>query len=414
MAKAREAGSGATGRAAFIACLVIALTGMGLSAELVRVHHQALDPEGPPPSCAFGEGIDCSPVALSEWGQVLGVPTAAWALVTYAGFAVLAIMGILRRVFPRGPGGLVFWGSIPCLAFGAFLAYVMAFEIGSLCVFCLGLDLVNVGLVACGGAAVWRRGARGALREDVAALLVNKPSMVAILGGPSLAAVLIWASFNNAAATEGSRGLPPLELPDAGPLVEMDRIDQTGAPALGPADAAIVIFEFSDYQCPYCRRAHDEVRAILERNPGRIRFVHFHHPLDQSCNPRIDRPFHPVACLAASAAICAEERDRFWELNDLLFENGARLDEEMIVRLAVRAGLERDEVVRCMESDHARERILEDLEEGLQVPVSGTPTFVVNGRVIPGYIGPQFEVMIRHLLANRGRWPERVDAPRQP
>ena len=406
MGKERDTGSKRTNVAVFMVCLVVSLAGMALSAELIRVHQQANDPTGPAPTCAFGEGVDCSPVALNEWGRILGVPTAAWGLLTYAGFALLALLGTLRRVFPNGPGGLIFWGSLPCLGFGGFLVYIMVYEIQSLCVYCLGLDAVHLGLVACGVFAVLGRGAVSALREDIATLLENKPSMVAIFGGPLFAGFLIYAVCNSTSTGGDPDVLPDMNLPDAG-MVEPP--DDDTAPSIGPRDALITVYEFSDYQCPFCRRAHTEAREVIEQYPEQIRFVHFHHPLDIACNPAIDQPFHPAACLAAAAAICAEERDKFWELNDLLFEHGRRLDEELILSLAGQVGLDRSEMSRCMESERTRERILEDLEEALQIPVRGTPTFIVNGRLLPGYLGPQLEVAIRHLLAHEGRWPTSSD-----
>jgi protein-disulfide isomerase/uncharacterized membrane protein len=403
----QSSGKDKPGRAIYVALLVVALIGMGLAGELVKVHREAHAQTGAPSICNFGEGLDCGEVALNEWGQILGVPTAAWGLLTYAGFALLGALGVARKVFPRGPAGLVFWGSIPPLLFGGWLAYIMVEEVLSLCVFCLGLDGVNLGLLVVGALAVWRRGAVTALREDLETLIANKPSMIAIFGGPGLAALMIWAAFNSAETTDGTPDadagpltLPPLEMTDE------STINTEFAPVKGPQNAPIVIYEFSDYQCPHCQRAHEDVRQVVNRHRNKIRLYHFNYPLDMACNPRIDRPFHPAACLAAGAAICAQQQDKFWELNDLLFEHGRSLDRDLVLELSQRVGIDHDEMDRCLRSDSTRERILYDLEQSLQVPVKGTPTFVVNGRIIPGYIGPAFGRVVDILLENDGEWPE--------
>lgn len=413
MGTERSGGKEKPGRAVFVASLIVALIGIGFAAYLIHVHQQALEESAGATLCNLGEGVDCEVVALNRWGEIWGVPTAAWGLLVYAGFALIAALGVARRVFPRGPGGLLFWGSIPTVIFGVYLIYIMVTEVDSICVFCLGLDGVHLGLLVTGALAVWPRGAFTALREDVQALWEDRPSMIGILGGPALAAVLIWASFNSAAAT-----VQPQRETDAGVLelpppmwTDTDQINVASAPSRGPRDAVIVIYEFSDYQCPHCRRAHEDVREVIEQHPDQIRFYHFHHPLGMACNPRVTRPYHPGACVGAAAAICAQRRDKFWELNDLLFEHGRSLDEELVFELIDRVGLDRDQMSRCMRSERTQERILHDLEQALVVPVRGTPTFVVNGRIIPGSIGPTFARMIDMLLENDGRWPAPPAAP---
>jgi predicted DsbA family dithiol-disulfide isomerase len=336
----------------------------------------------------------------------MNVPTASWGFLTYAGFALLAIAGIRRRTFPQGPGGLLFWGSIPAFCFGLFLMYIMATEVGSWCVNCLGLDAVNIGLVLCGTFAVSRRGVVPALLEDLNTVSENKPTAIAIFGGPVLAAVLVTMAYSVESTGDGEEGPPSIELPDGGFAPARGEINLEGAPATGPEDALITIVEFSDYQCPFCSAAHDEVRAVMEEHEDQVRFIHFHNPLDMACNPAIPRPFHSHACVAAAAAICAQRQGRFWPMNDLLFEHGRDLDDPMIRRLAERAELDWDRLENCMRSDSTRERILHDLEEGLQVPVEGTPTFLINGRVVSGFRPGLYHGVLGLLLENEGRWPE--------
>jgi protein-disulfide isomerase/uncharacterized membrane protein len=391
----------------FVAALAIAVVGIGLAAYLVHVHRVVHSGGGETLSCDYSTGLSCTSVALNRWSSVLGVPTAAWGLLTYAGFALLALAGIRRRVFTKGPGGLLLWGAIPALGFGAFLAYIMATEVRSWCVSCLGLDAVNLGLLACGLAAAWRRGLLRALSEDIGVLGDNKPAAIAIVGGPALAAVLVLIAYPTepSSAPGGER---PIVLPDGGFTATRESINLEGAPARGPTDAPIDIIEFSDYECPFCNAAHEEVREEMEQYPETYRFVHFHHPLDQACNPAINRPFHRHACLAAFAAICAQREgaDRFWDLNDLLFEHGRDLDEALLRRLVGQVGLDWERLDECMRSDSAQERVLHDLEQANQVPVEGTPTFVINDRVVTGYRPGLYRGLLRLLRSNGGHWPE--------
>jgi protein-disulfide isomerase/uncharacterized membrane protein len=384
---------------------VIALIGVGLAVYLMHVH-RLVHGGGETPSCDYSAQVNCSSVALNRWSSVLGVPTAAWGLLTYAGFALLAAAGFRRRVFPKGPAGLLLWGAVPALCFGLFLVYIMATEVRAWCVACVGLDAVNLGLLVCGVAAVWRRGAFSALTEDIDALFANKPAAIALVGGPALAGILVLAAYPSEPSGM-TGGEPPIVLPDGGFAEAQEPINLEGAPARGPADAAITIIEFSDYQCPFCDAAHEEIQDEIRDYPDTYRFIHFHHPLDQACNPAIGRPFHRYACVASFAAICAQREgdDKFWQLNDLLFEHGHDLDEAMVRRLIGEVGLDPERLGECMRSDSTRERVLHDLEQALRVPVDGTPTFVINGRVITGYRPGLYSGLLRLLRSNGGTWP---------
>ena len=101
---------------------------------------------------------------------------------------------------------------------------------------------------------------------------------------------------------------------EAGVRFELERVrvEVAGSgPSLGPDEAPITIVEFSDYECPYCKRAETIVEGILERYPERVRFVYRHFPLEQ---------IHPRARPAAEAASCAEDQGLFWEYHRKVFE----------------------------------------------------------------------------------------------
>jgi protein-disulfide isomerase len=391
----------------YVAAFVIAVIGIALAVYLMHVHRIVHGGSGATPSCDYSTQLNCSSVALNRWSSVLGVPTAAWGLLMYAGFALLAAAGFRRRVFPEGPAGLLLCGAIPAVGFGLFLMYIMATEVRAWCVSCLGLDAVNVGLLICGLVAAWRRGPLKALNDDLQALTENKPAAIALVGGPALAGILVLSAYPSR-PTSAPGGEQPVVLPDGGFDTVREELNLEGAPARGPSGALITIIEFSDYQCPYCRAAHEEIREEMEHYPDVYRFIHFHHPLDQACNPAIPRPFHPYACLASFAAICAQREgdDKFWQINDLLFERGHNLDEAAIRQIVGEVRLDWGRVDECMRSDSTRERVLHDLEQARLVPVDGTPTFVINGHVVTGFRPGLYRGLLRLLRSNGGHWPE--------
>jgi protein-disulfide isomerase len=153
---------------------------------------------------------------------------------------------------------------------------------------------------------------------------------------------------------------PALEISDRGP-------------SLGPSDAAVTIYEYSDFQCPYCRQARSVIEKILKSNEGKVRLVFKHLPL----------PIHPQAFAAATAAYCAHEQGRFWPFHDRLFDSND-LSVESLTRLATEVGLDMGRFAGCIGSEASRSEVLKDVQESRRAGFTGTPTFVINGRPLRG------------------------------
>ncbi len=141
-------------------------------------------------------------------------------------------------------------------------------------------------------------------------------------------------------------------------------------PARGPDDAPVTIVAFSDYQCPFCRRAEPTLAAVLARYPESVRLVHRHYPLDR---------LHPLARSAAEAAACAEDQGLFWEYHEALFAEGANLETEGLRAIALDLGLDEAEFASCVDERRHQARVEADLAAGKAVGVKGTPAFFVNG-----------------------------------
>ncbi len=75
--------------------------------------------------------------------------------------------------------------------------------------------------------------------------------------------------------------------------------------SLGPAGAPVTLVEFSDFQCPFCRKGAEAVRAVLARHPEDVRLVFKNFPIDTACHDALERQLHPFACKAALLARCS-------------------------------------------------------------------------------------------------------------
>jgi protein-disulfide isomerase len=171
----------------------------------------------------------------------------------------------------------------------------------------------------------------------------------------------------------------------AGPVVEAPVTPQQnyirydvptqGFYSRGPADAAITIVEFSDYQCPFCRRWHDEVsKDLFAAYPGQIRLVFRNLPLTS---------IHPDAFSAAEAALCAGEQDAYWDFHDRLF-GGDLLGTNVYLQYARDLSLEVTSFEACLNSRKYQDEVQADSDFALNLGVRSTPTFFINGLAVVG------------------------------
>ena len=154
------------------------------------------------------------------------------------------------------------------------------------------------------------------------------------------------------------------------------RVAVAGRPSLGAAEASVTIVEFTDYGCPVCRRYATEILPLLlQRYGDSVQHVVRHFPI-----PALT----PNAMVAAAAAECAHQQDRFWAYRNSLLSDTAPLSNEHLRSRAAAAGLDSVSFARCMASDATRATVERDILDGWNYGVTGTPTFFINGRRFRG------------------------------
>ncbi|MBF0176376.1 MAG: thioredoxin domain-containing protein [Magnetococcales bacterium] len=144
--------------------------------------------------------------------------------------------------------------------------------------------------------------------------------------------------------------------------------------AKGPARAPITIVEFSDFQCPYCRNIQATLNKLFEQYPDKVRLVFRHYPL----------PIHPLAAKAAEASQCAADQGGFWAYHDTLFTTESDLELPLLKELAAKQKLDTTKFNECLTSGKHAARIQEDMQEGENLGVNGTPAFFINGIPLVG------------------------------
>jgi len=151
-------------------------------------------------------------------------------------------------------------------------------------------------------------------------------------------------------------------------------IDITGSPFLGNENAPVVLVVFSDFQCPYCGRIPQLLEQLLENNPQTVKIVFKNLPLTR---------IHKIAEPAALAALAAHKQGKFWQMHDAIFAiGGNKLNMEKIVAAAREIGLDMEQFNNDRTSPAVKQQLAKDLADAREAQVTGTPTLLVNGRLI--------------------------------
>jgi len=145
-------------------------------------------------------------------------------------------------------------------------------------------------------------------------------------------------------------------------------------PARGPAKAPVTVVEFSDFQCPFCARSQSVLQQIKAVYGEKVRLVFKHLPLDM----------HKDARGAAEASLCAADQGKFWELHDWMFANTNQLAKPQLIAQATTLGLDVDRFTRCLTEGEKAHEVNADMMAARELGITGTPAFVVNGRMVMG------------------------------
>ncbi|MBN2342867.1 MAG: thioredoxin domain-containing protein [Deltaproteobacteria bacterium] len=142
----------------------------------------------------------------------------------------------------------------------------------------------------------------------------------------------------------------------------------------GHSGARTEIIVFSDFQCPFCKKAARELQRLLRAHPNRLKVYFKHFPLD----------YHPYSQMAAQAAEAARLQGKFWEMHDLLYGHAEELTDDIFSELAEEIGLNIEQFNTDLTSEKVIAKVLLDKADGEKLGVNGTPYFFINRRPFHG------------------------------
>ncbi|MFO0566084.1 MAG: thioredoxin domain-containing protein [Polyangiaceae bacterium] len=148
-------------------------------------------------------------------------------------------------------------------------------------------------------------------------------------------------------------------------------------PQLGPKDALVTIVQWSDFQCPFCKRVEDTMKQVVDTYKNDVRVVWKDNPL----------PFHPRAIPAAYVAQAAykSKGDKgFWDAHHALFESAPKLEDDDLKAVAEKLGLNWDNIKKDVEAKKYAAKMDASMEQASDLEARGTPAFFINGRKLSG------------------------------
>jgi len=360
----------------------LALAGVADSIYLSISHYRIYTDIGYRSFCAISKAINCDTVSQSAYSIFLGLPVPVWGIFAYACFLLVLLLARSKDAAKKRVWTILFLMALSFSVYSVILALISTFIIHSYCVMCLVSHAISFSLLF----YTWiirRRFESGGIIEGLKNdlnFLINKKSLsLALFGIFVIGFIFTRTSFPAywyLRAPQLSGDIP------AG-------ITENGHPWIGAQKPELTITEFIDYRCFQCKKTHFFLRQLVAEYPDKIRLIHRHFPMDQQFNPIVKEPFHVGSGKMALLAIYAATRDKFWEMNDVLFDLSGQQGALNVKALADKVGLKYEDLGRALNDPAIREKLRNDIGSGLKLNITGTPAFVVNDKVYMAQIPPE-------------------------
>ncbi len=217
-----------------------------------------------------------------------------------------------------------------------------------------------------------------------------------VLGFGMIALAIYFSGIGAAPAPATDTATAPAPVEATGKIRPVDSTDYIK----GNPNAPILVVEYSDYDCPFCKNFHETMNRIMDEYgiTGKVAWVYRQFPLTQ---------LHPNADRISQTALCVGElggNDAFWKFSDLVFEERDLNEPTNITKLpeyAVEVGVSEANLVSCLESGRHEKTVNDTLADGFQAGIQGTPkSFVIVGNQMAPIDGAQPYAVVKQAIEN--------------
>jgi len=366
----------------FTVVVVLALIGLADSIYLSISHFRIYTDIGYSSFCAISKSINCDTVSQSSFSILWNVPVPIWGVLGYMVVCMLLYKAWMQRHRQKDGWSLLQAISLLFCLYSTFLALISTYYVHSYCIMCIVSYGVNFLLLF----YTWMIRKRFKLPSMPTGLKRD----VNIIWHDSAArwcgSIIIFAVL------AGIFTFPPYwRLSEELPGTDMTTgITEDGHPWIGAEDPKFEITEYTDYLCFQCRKMHFYLRKLVASHPESIRLIHRHFPMDDTVNPLVKEPFHVGSGRMALLALYAAEQGKFWQMNDILFEAGMKREGLILKNLSKQTGIELLDLRKALSvRSDLKMALTKDIWSGIKLEITGTPAFVINGKVYVALIPPE-------------------------
>ena len=360
---------------------VLIFIGLFTSVYLSISHYRVYTDMGYKSFCALSKAINCDTVSQSPYSILLNIPLPLWGVAGYLLLTGLLIFNLKKEIPRQRIWALFFWIALLYSAYSIVLALISTYVIHSYCIMCIVAYGVNFALVWFGW-LIRKRFSSRSLIEDTQndiGFLWRKPlkNLAWVLLFPVV--IILTMGF-----------LPAywkLEPPPSASHIASG-ITGDGHPWIGAENPVLEITEFTDYQCFQCKKMHFFLRQLIANYPEKIRLVHRHFPMDHQFNPIVTKPFHSSSGQMALLAIYAASRNKFWVMNDLLFEMAGQGEDIRLKAIAQHTGFSLTDLNEALNGSASRRQLIMDIAAGIRQGLTGTPAYIIDDELYQAQIPP--------------------------
>lgn len=397
-----------------LAIIVLALLGLGASVAALYVHYRLVTDPGYSSFCDISETVSCQQVFRSQYGSLWGIPVAAGGAIWATLVLLLAALGLNLPNKERSSrvAGHIFVLSTIGLAAVFYFAYASFVVLGQACPLCITMYVSVVGVFLVSAASAGSLGSAFAnLSRDLGALQHSQTAVTLAVAwlAASVALVVFFPREQVVEASAGTQSVapaPPLESLTPEQAAEWEtwldsqpRVDA----AMPTGDTKVLLMKFNDYQCPSCRQTWVLYKDIIERyeqlHPELFKYESRDFPLESECGAGGS---HGAACEAAAAVRMAADKGKRKEIEAAIFERQSAT----MSRDDVKKALAEVAQISAADFDAQYPKVIEavraDVALGQRLGVRGTPTFFLNGILVPTVRPAHFDAAIAHMLKKAG------------
>ena len=363
--------------------VLLALIGLGLSIKLTIIYYMVnFVPNAMPSFCAINDVIDCDAVAGTKYAQILGVPTACFGLFLYSFVFGMCFVDKLQNI--KGLGFLKVFKdkfsyifTIYCLSFtvSMYLMAVQFIDIKKFCLLCFityFVDFVSLFIA---------KDYKKPLLYEIKTSVKDFFDAMKIKGYVIALILMIIGASGVFAYTKTSYIFTPgMKNYDA--IMYFQKMK--GNPfkihgnVLGNPDGEVVVYEFSDFECPWCKIMNRMLQKAATEYDN-VYVVHYNFPLDMKCNPALKRPFHNNSCTYAGFAIAAKKQNKYWEMVNMLFDKQPKSNQELF-KQAEKLKIDSVELANEYIKNSTSQELQNEIMEGLKKEINSTPSIFINGK----------------------------------